>query len=114
MANIYYRFFDSARSGDAAQVGRFVELGPDAFADETTHTTTAVKYVRGFITDLRAIDTIQQPQLYEYTVQFILDMLKYEIPHASEKTGAQRMLERHLREVNVDEIPDLGELLDDL
>jgi len=63
--------------------------------------------VKGFIDALRGIDRNQQPHLYAYTVEFILDCLKYDIPNASEKSSLRRRFERLFRKGKVKEIPNL-------
>jgi len=58
---------------------------------------------------LRQIDKRTRPELYDYSVEFCLDIFKYKITDAGKKTGIRRMLERKLKRVN--EIDNLLEIM---
>lgn len=64
------------------------------------------------IENLRTIDKKKKPNEYNYVAQYILDCLKYRIDNAHSKGGFKRFLERKLKKKNVDEIPNLTELMD--
>lgn len=61
-----------------------------------------------FINGLRQIDKSGKPNLYHYTVEYILDSLKYNIKNINHKTGLRRAIERRFKKVN--EIDDLVHL----
>jgi hypothetical protein len=124
VANVYYRFFRLA--GD---VGARAKRNPNGWVPPPTEGKDSLKFpiksflnnvtscivdtdsVKGFVEGLRKIDRERQPQLYEYTVEFILDCLKYNIPRAHRKRLLRRRFERHFRKRNVTEIPNLIERL---
>jgi hypothetical protein len=58
-----------------------------------------------FVKALRETDKYKQPKLYQESVEFILDCLKYNIEKPQNKSGARRTIERKFKTVN--EIPNL-------
>jgi len=120
VANVYYRFF--AFGLDAIKrephslptcIRRETSLakGMATFMQDTTRSITDVESVPAFIKGLREIVKHQQPNLYQYSVDFILDCLKYDIKNAHEKTGLRRMVERKIKKKKVKEIPNLVDLM---
>ena len=74
-------------------------------AQIVTDKEAACKMAQG----LRKIDKTIQPNLYKFTVDFILDCLKYNIKNVERKTGIRRMLERKFK--SIDEIHNLVDLM---
>jgi len=121
VANVYYRFFtlglDAIKRRPhslPASVKRKNSLakGMATFMQDSTRSITDVESVADFIKGLREIDKRQQPNLYQYSVDFILDFLKYDIKNVHEKTGLRRMVERKIKKNKVNEIPNLVDLMD--
>lgn len=123
VANVYYRYFvlscdtvirsqgnhnwlPKCKSGDEP-----LSEVMSSFFKDVAQFKTDIESVPGFIEGLRRIDKARQPKLYRFTVKFILDCLKYNIPKASEKTLLRRMLERKLRKKKVKDIPNLIDFL---
>ena len=82
-----------------------------AFIEDTASVLSSYKYAQEFVGGLRKIDRRKQPVLYDFTVEFILDILKYQIDRAHEKSGLRRMIERSFRRNKVREIPNLYALI---
>ena len=51
---------------------------------------------------VRSINPKEQPRLYNYMVTLFLDVLKYDIRDASNKTGLRRMIERSWKRLTGD------------
>lgn len=124
VANVYYRFFNLAvdekkrATNNPNRLPKQVKREPDisnglkSFFEDTARFTSDVKTVAGFIRGLRGIDKLAKPNLYQFTVDFILDCLKYDIKDAHKKTGLRRMMERKFSKAKKREIPNLIDLLD--
>jgi len=107
VANVYYRFYARAAAMRTPEsTGELKSFISDHAAVLSSH-----KYVKQYVDGLRRMDKRAKPALYDYTVTFILDCLKYQIDRADEKTGLRRMIERQFRRHKVKEIPNLYELL---
>ncbi len=121
IANVYYKYCanfleimgDSRReffipksikreSGDLSQL--FMK-----FVTNQTQIVNDLEAASKFIDGLRGIDKYAQPNLYKFTVDFILDCLKYNIDNVQNKTGLRRMVERKFKKS--DEIPNLIDLM---
>lgn len=121
IANVYYKCYvnvlevamDSKRefvipksvkreSGDLQQLFK-------KFVTNQAQIVTDLESAPKFIKELRGIDKNAQPNLYKFTVEFILDCLKYNIENAQNKTGLRRMVERKFKKP--DEIPNLIDLM---
>lgn len=121
IANVYYRFCANAlemlsyskreffipnsvkrESGDSRELYKKFMYNQ---AQIVTDLESAPKFIKG----LRGIDKYAQPNLYKFTVEFILDCLKYNIENAQNKTGLRRMVERKFKKP--DEIPNLIDLM---
>lgn len=121
IANVYYNFYgnvlevaiDSKREfvipkSIKRESGDLQQLFENFMANQAkivTDLESAPKFIKG----LRGIDKYSQPNLYKFTVEFILDCLKYNIENAQNKTGLRRMVERKFKKP--DEIPNLIDLL---
>ena len=117
IANVYYKFaLDFLEMSENSKREYFVpksmnrktgdlgELLKDFMANQakiSSDVEAAPKFVKG----LREIDKYKQPKLYKYSVEFILDCLKYNIEKPQNKSGARRTIERKFKTVN--EIPNL-------
>ena len=117
IANVYYKFaLDFLEMSDNSKREYFVpksmnrktgdlgELLKDFMANQakiSSDVEAAPKFVKG----LRETDKYKQPKLYKYSVEFILDCLKYNIEKPQNKSGARRTIERKFKTVN--EIPNL-------
>ena len=55
--------------------------------------------IPSFIESLGKIDKATQPRLYRYMVALYLDVIKYDIPNAAEKSGLRRIIERRVRKI---------------
>ena len=124
LANVYYKYFDHAvdvmkRAANnpgwiPKEMKRETDMleGLTSFVENTAIFESDFEAVPNFIEGLREIDKHEQPNLYQYTVDFILDCLKYDIKDAHKKTGLRRMIERKIKKRKVQEIPNLIGLLD--
>jgi hypothetical protein len=124
VANVYYRFFNLAvderkqAANNPNWIPRQVKREPDmsdgltAFFEDTVRSKCDFESVAGFIKGLRGIDKRSKPNLYQFTVDFILDCLKYDIKDAHKKTGLRRMIERKFSKAKKRDIPNLIDLLD--
>lgn len=124
VANVYYRYFDQAfditkrANNNPGWIPKEMKRGADifeglsSFLEKTAKIKSDFKKLPTFIEGLREIDKHEQPKLYQFTVDFILDCLKYDIKDAHKKTGIRRMIERKVRKGKVHEIPNLVDLLD--
>jgi hypothetical protein len=117
IANVYYKFaLDFLEMSENSKREYFVpksmnrktgdlgELLKDFMANQAkipSDVEAAPKFVKG----LREIDKYKQAKLYKYSVEFILDCLKYNIEKPQNKSGARRTIERKFKTVN--EIPNL-------
>ena len=123
VANVYYRYFKHAievmkqSANNPGWIPKEIErekdmrAGLSLFLDDTARLNSDFEAVPKFIEGLRGIDKYRQPKLYQFTVDFILDCLKYDIKNAHKKTGLRRMIERKFRKVKVKEIPNLFDFL---
>lgn len=122
VANIYYSFCalasevkDKPKEGwILTAIKKTGNLKHDLadFIDDYARIEADIRSAPKFIEGLRAIDKSTQPNLYQYTVDFILDSLKYNIPNVIKKTGIRRKIERVFRKKYVKEIPNLVDLMD--
>lgn len=124
VANVYYRFFNHAvdvmKQADnnpgwiPKKMKRETDMlaGLTSFFEDSARFKSDFEAAPRFVKGLRDIDKHKQPNLYQFTVDFILDCLKYNIKDAQKKTGLRRMVERRLRKGKVREIPNLVDLLD--
>jgi hypothetical protein len=123
VANVYYRYFDQSldvmkrASNNPGWLPREVKRENDilegitSFANNVAKFKSDIESVPGFIEGLREIDRQEQPNLYKFAVDFILDILKYDIKDAQKKTGLRRIIERKIRKGKIQEIPNLVDLL---
>lgn len=102
ITNVYYRFHAHARRVALDNVENL-----ESFVEDTATILSSYEAAKAYIDALRHIDKIRKPNLYAYTVTFILDALKYEIDRPHEKSGLRRLIERQFRRHKVKEIPDL-------
>lgn len=124
VANVYYKCFDQAfdvmkrASNNPGWIPKEMKRETDMLKGLTSFVENSARFksdfetVPNFIEGLREIDKHEQPNLYQYTVDFILDCLKYDIKDAHKKTGLRRMIERKIKKRKVQEIPNLIGLLD--
>jgi hypothetical protein len=137
VANVYYKYFDHAvdvmkrAANNPGRIPKEMKRETDmlegltSFVENTAIFESDFEAVPNFIEGLREIDKHEQPNLYQYTVDFILDCLKYDITvdfildclkydikDAHKKTGLRRMIERKIKKRKVQEIPNLIGLLD--
>ena len=117
VANIYYRWFNFASyviqnskpgwiptniNGETGLVDNLM-----SFSEKLARYQSEYENIPGLIHDLRNIKRDQQPNLYAYAVEFILDDLKYKIKNAHKKTGLRRLIERKFMQNRIEEIPNL-------
>ena len=107
VANVYYTFYARATAPNTPESTKDLR----SFIDDTATVLSNHKYVKQHVDGLRRIDKRAKPMLYDYTVTFILDVLKYRIDRAHDKTGLRRMIERQFLRYKVNEIPNLYDLL---
>lgn len=124
IANVYYRFFNLSidtikeAMGNPGWVSKQVKREADlanglkSFMEDTARFTSDFKAALKFINALRQIDKHEEPNRYQFLVEFILDVLKYDLTDAHKKTGFRRMLERKFSKAKDREIPNLIGLLD--
>jgi hypothetical protein len=123
VANVYYRFLNLGADMAARRKQNPGWLPPHSgnegglkeslvtFMHTASSCITDSESVKGFIEGLRGIDKNSQPRLYDDTVEFILDCLKYNIPNICEKSLLRRRFERHFYKHRVTEIPGLADRL---
>ncbi len=119
VVNVYYRFLSLAQDVTTRAKRNPNWLPPRSdrhtdvkgalvgFYGDATKCLVDSESVKGFVEGLRRVDKVQQARLYVYTVEFILDCLKYDIRNASQKSYLRRRLERTLRKNKVNEIDNL-------
>ena len=107
IANIYYQFFLPVESREPT--GHDLPTVLKNFINDNASLNAGVEHMPGMIEALRAIDKRTRPDVYDYSVEYYLDILKYKIADAGNKTGIRRMIERKLKRVN--EIDDLIEIM---
>ena len=107
IANVYYRFYARATALSTPSGSENLR----SFIEDTATVLSSHKYVKQIVDGLRRIDKRAKPALYDYTVTFTLDVLKYQIDRAQDKSGIRRMIERQFRRHKVKEIPNLYDLL---
>lgn len=124
VANVYYRYFNLAvdmmkqAANNPGWIPKQMKREPDmlasftSFVEDTARFKSDFEAVPKFIQGLREIDKRSQPNLYQFTVDFILDCMKYDIKDAHKKTGLRRMIERKFSKAKEREIPNLINLLD--
>jgi len=124
VANVYYRYFDHSvdvmkrASNNPGWIPKEMKRETDmlegltSFVENTARFESDFDAVPNFIEGLREIDKREQPNLYQYTVDLILDCLMYDIKDAHKKTGLRRMIERKIKKRKLQEIPNLIALLD--
>jgi hypothetical protein len=123
IANVYYRYFehslDVIKRGNnnpgwiPKEVKQDSDLlrGMGQFAENIARFKSDVQSAPKFIEGLREIDKHKQPNLYQMTVDIILDVLKYDLNDVFNKTGIRRMIERKFKKSAYKEIPNLTSLL---
>jgi len=121
VANIYYKFFlflmklSEDAEGNPGWIPRQMKQSSDwvsgfeNFIDEYAIVKSDIESIKESIVALREIDRDAEPNLYSYTVEFLLDCYKYNIPQAYEKSPIRRKIERKFKKP--DEIPNLIELI---
>ena len=70
-----------------------------------------INAINEYTINLRNIDTDKQPNLYRYTVNYILDDIKYNIKYVQFKPEIWRNVERIFKKQRVKEILNLEKLL---
>jgi len=118
IANVYYKFAlnfleKSDNSGREFLVPESLKqkqgIDPresfERFMVNQTKLSSDVEAARKFVEALRETDKAKQPNLYQASIDFILDCLKYNIEKPQKKSGVRRMIERKFK--TVDEIRDL-------
>ena len=103
IANIYYQFFLPIES--RKPTGHDLPTVLKNFINDNATLNAGLEHMPGMIEALRVIDKRTQPEVYDYSVEYLLDILKYKLADAGNKTGIRRMIERKLKRVN--EIDDL-------
>ena len=83
-----------------------------AFTHTYSETLADIKYIKEAIQALRKIDKVSEREPYEYAVEYILDIFKYNIKNAEKKMGIRRIIERKFKLKNVNEMPNLIDLID--
>jgi len=73
---------------------------------------TDIISIPDFIKWLREIDRYNEPELYNYSVEFVIDCLKYDIEDIGFKTLDERMKERDNKKQYIREISNLVYILD--
>lgn len=123
VANVYYRYINHAvdvmkrKANNPGWIPKEMKRetgmmeGLTSFLEDSTRVKSDLESVPKFIESLREIDKHKQANLYQFTVEFILDCLKYDIKDAHKKTRLRRMIERRFKKSKVREIPNLGEFL---
>lgn len=97
VVNIYYFYFLSKSNIHEFYAYRNVEVKFQA--------------IDGMIHDLRKIDKTENPKEYKYLVDYILDVMKYDIKNAHKKGTLRRMIERKLKYIDTEPY-GVGDLID--
>lgn len=116
VANIYYRYFSlllhspaqlrpvaltrQPRDAVTGMLDSMTQLGKIQAAHHT---------IPQMVAQIRKLRDEGHPRwMYDFTVQLALDVFKYDIDNAENKSPARRMIERVLRRPLVRELPDLA------
>ena len=112
IANVHYKFALGFLELDHMRQSESVHRSFDDFKASITANVESVSdtgMACDMVRSLREMDKIKDPNLYQYSVEFILDLLKYKIDNAEHKTGIRRIIERKFK--IPDEIPNLIDLM---
>jgi hypothetical protein len=97
VANVYYKYFDQAfdvmkrASNNPGWIPKEMKRETDLFEGLSSFLENSARFKSDFeaapkfIEELREINKHEQPNLYQFTVEFILDCLKYDIKNAHKK-----------------------------
>lgn len=112
VANYYYKFhslfLDLKTHPLPAMVSKEENIftGIGKYLNEAEMMLPLIKCLPGLVKGLRQIDNKSE---YEFLLNLILDVYKYDIKNATSKIGLRRMIERQFKTVN--EIPNLIDLM---
>jgi len=71
-----------------------------------------IQSIPGFVNGLREIDRVNKPELYNYSVEYVTDCLKYDIENINFKDIFERRRDREIKKKYIREITDLVYILD--
>lgn len=109
VANIYYQAFFPIEC--RPPTGHNMPAVLQSFIIENARLAAGVEHMPRIIQSLRKIDRHAKRGLYDYSVEFLLDVFKYQIADAGNKTGVRRMIERKLKKVSeIDNLVDMMNL----
>ena len=84
---------DITRSGLMPEKGGFLQR-LNTYDERCLRLKMKLEVIPSALKGVRSVDPRVQPRLYKYMVTLALDILKYDIPNASIKSGLRRMIER--------------------
>jgi hypothetical protein len=128
VANIYYNFFELSKDmmGKKAtnpngwlptMIRNDLDRGGDwansleDFSAYFARVKSDFEAINEMIHCLRGIDETKTPRMWQYTYDFILDCMKYNLKNAHKKNAMRRAIERKIKKKDVDEIPNLIDFL---
>lgn len=111
VCNIYY--LSELSNFDQKYLLKEINLLPygdiDTLIYQASKLSSNRKHVAGMIDALKQIDPHTEKNLFKFSVNFALDVLKYDIENAEHKSEIRRKIERRKMRKYVIEIPDLCE-----
>jgi hypothetical protein len=122
VANIFYKYlsstFETTQSADTSNLipksaHRIQDIRTKILSLFTDQQNIRLDYdlVQDLIKSVRSCDKDKQPDVYKRMVDFSLFILKYHIKDALNKSYLRLRIERYLARNNVQEIPDLIDLM---
>jgi len=114
--NFYYRVFELEKKLEGKSNSHLLDDNNDIiqsmkdFSFEFHFILEHFKRIPDYVYHLREIK-IKEPEGYEYIVNLYLDILKFRIDDAHNKSEIRRRLERLLHRKKVNEIPNLIQML---
>jgi len=120
IANIYYKLclLTKVNIGAAAWFPKFSDLNEDFVGNSVQFIKTYNKLkadlisIPDFVKCLREFDRNKEPELYNYSVEYVIDCLKYDIENINYKSYEQRVKERNSKKNKIREISNLNYILD--
>lgn len=109
ISNIYFKLFLLAEgqmlSGRKRPAKQNLLGAVTEFSELTAHLTSATRFLPAMVGDLREMRSAGRLDIYQYSLDFMLDVFKFRIKKADEKRPITRRLERLFERPN--EVKDL-------
>ncbi len=114
IANIYYDYYmlNERFSNSANGVPKVFSKNGDVIDNiksltmDSLFLTHHVERIPEYISTIRRIKR-EEPEIYDYWIELLLDMLKYKIKNTFKKNGIRRSIERKINKKKISQYPDL-------